>query len=250
MSRPWFLPGWPAIPAPGRTSSSAANSNSWSIPTAFPSSATMLKECPKHSADAALCPAGAGRAPGPGRDPRQGREPALRLRRLQGAGRRDCRLQRALRRRRRRLPLQHELRRRHERQARGDHRRDSPSPPRARATTAARSPPAPSCSATAASIFLPKFTSGREGSRDPRPRRRGDPRRRRLRHRRRRVPAQVARRTAGRSSPTPRGRATIRCRAASCAATACWRTRRSCSNGRRGRRMSSCRPASAGWPPR
>ena len=36
----------------------------------------------------------------------------------------------------------------------------------------------------------------------------------------------------------------------SCAATACWRTRRSCSNGRRGQRMCSSRPASAGLPPR
>ena len=42
------------------------------------------------------------------------------------------------------------------------------------------------------------------------------------------------RRTAGPSSRTPRGKATIRCRAASCAATACWRTRRSCSNGAQG----------------
>jgi len=84
-------------------------------------------------------------------------------------------------------------------------------------------------------IFLPKFTSAGSTATTtpPSPNAKESPAR-----------------TAGRSSPTRRGRATTRHRASSCAATACWRTRRSPSKDGRRRRMSSSRPAWAGSPPR
>ena len=160
-------------------------------PNGIPELCEDLKQCPRHAADAAPCAAGAGRTAGPGRDPRQGREPALRLRRLQGAGRRSRRLQRPLQRGRRCLSFQHELRRRHERQAQGGHQPvrvldrelGQPRPLGRRRRQAVRQP---LCDLPA-QVHL-----GREGSRDPRARRRGDPHRRRLRHRRRRVQAPLA----------------------------------------------------------
>ena len=203
---------------------------------------------PPARADAARCPAGAGRATGPGRDPRQGREPALRLRRLQGAGRGDRRLQRPLRRGRRRLPFQHELRRRHERQAQGGHQPvrvldrelGQPRPLRRRRRQAVRQP---LCDLPA------QVHVGRKGSRDPRARRRGDPYRRRLRHRRRRVQAPLAgerlddhlRHLVGRLrfGAAQRHARLLRAGARGDRAMAS-----------RDRRTSSCRPASAGWPPR
>ena len=90
----------------------------------------------------------------------------------------------------------------------------------------------------------------REGSGDPRPRRQGDPRRWRLRHRRRRVPAQVR----GEWLDDHLGHLVGRLRFGAAQRHA--RLLRAGARGgraamaRRGRRMCSSRPASAGLPPR
>ena len=142
--------------------------------------------------------------------------------------------------------LQPDLRRRHERQASRDHRElrlhhrelGQSRPLGRRRRQAVRQP----LHRLPAEVHL-----GREGSGDPRPRRRGDPRRRRLRRRRRRMPAQVRgerldhhlRHLVGGLRVGAAQRHARLHRAGA---------RRSCGNGRRGRRTSSCRPASAAWP--
>ena len=197
---------------------------------------------PQAHAHAALCAARPRRTTWPRRDPRQGREPALRLRRLQGAGRRFRHLQRALRRGRRGWSGKRDLRRPDERQASRDHldihlrhgELGQPWPLGRRRRQAVRQ----SLRRLPAEIH-----QRREGSGDPRPRRRGDQDRRRLRRRRRRVSRQVRGEWLDHHLRHVVGGLRCRCHAASCAAIACWPTRRSCSNGRRAPRMCSSRPA-------
>ena len=168
---------------------SAASSNTSSIPTACPSCCDMLKACPVHKETPLHSLPALATTPGRRRDPRQGREPALRLRRLQGAGRRAGRLRRAVAARSARpiTPrptfedvLNGEASRDH-RRLHLRHRELGQSRPLGRGRRQAVRQPL---------RHLPaEIHPCREGSGDPRARRRGDPRRRRLRHRRRRVPA-------------------------------------------------------------